>query len=138
MKKIKQRKGLVALMALGALFLYLGGHLMWEGITHVGAGAWKYGGDEGWRGSGTEEYWAVIPEHQYKRECYAAAGGLFLFGGVILWGIIAKWKERNELEKSWEQSVSNPVNGQEILRHPEYWPEDFRQWIKENHPNLLV
>jgi hypothetical protein len=137
-KKIKQRKGMAALMALAAVLLYMGGYGVWLGITHVGPGVWEFGGDEPGTGGGlgVDEYQAVIPSNQYKRECYASAAMFFFFGGVILWQVVKKWKERNELEKSWEQMLSNPDNIQEIHKHPENYRNDFKQWIRENHPHL--
>jgi hypothetical protein len=82
--------------------------------------------------------WYGITEAQYKRECYVTAGLFFWGGGVLLWELITKWKERNELEKSWERTISNPENVQMIRHHPELYRDDFKQWIKENHPNLLL
>jgi len=46
--------------------------------------------------------------------------------------------ETNELEKSWEQAISNPQNVEEFWQHPDSYRDDFKQWIKENHPNLLL
>ena len=68
------------------------------------------------------------------------AGALFWFGfgGWVFWLGVKKWKERNELEKSWEQIISNPYSIQEIRRHPEYYRDDFKQWIEEHHPNLIL
>jgi hypothetical protein len=140
MKKIKQRKGTVAWMALAAVLLYLGGYGVWMGITHVGPGVWEFGGGEPGTGGALEAdtFWDVIPEDEYKLQCYVSAVFSFWIGGLFLWDAIKKWKERNELEKSWELAISNPSNVQEIQRHPESYRDDFRQWIKENHPNLLL
>jgi hypothetical protein len=140
MKKIKHRKGMVALMLAAAVLFYFGGHFAWDGITHHGSGVWQFGGDEpGTDGQiGTDEFSEVIPETQYKRECYAAAVMFFVFGGGILWEVIKKWKERNELEKSWERTVSNPESLQEVHKHPELYRDDFKKWINENHPNLKI
>jgi hypothetical protein len=60
----------------------------------------------------------------------------FSVGGVILWEVVKKWKERDELEKSWKRMISNPDNIQDINKHPENYRDDFKQWIKENHPHL--
>ena len=138
MKKIRQRKGMVALMALAAVLLHLGGYGVLKGITHHGNGVWEFGGDEpGTGGSlGTDEYRDVVSEDQYKRECYVTAALFLFFGGIVLWDGIKKWKERDELEKSWERMISNYDNVQEIHKHPENYRGDFKQWIKENHPHL--
>jgi hypothetical protein len=47
-------------------------------------------------------------------------------------------KEKNELEKSWVRIILNPNNVQEIRRHPEYYRDDFKQWIREIQPDLLL
>jgi hypothetical protein len=138
MKKIKQRWGMVGLIALGAVLLYGSGVMLWGGITHVGPGVWRYGGEKYDGRTGAEEYEAVIPEHQYKRNCYAAGASLFLIGGLFLYEGIKRWKERNELEKSWERAISNANNVQAIRQHPELYQDDFRQWIQESHPSVLL
>lgn len=99
--RIKQRKGLVALTTLAALMLYGSWTFVWDGMTHVGPGLWRYGGET------THEYWAQISEHKYKRECYEHAVGLLLLSGAIFWGVLDKWKQRNKLD-SWEQTVPTP------------------------------
>jgi len=63
---------------------------------------------------------------------------LLLFGVVTLCGAIGAWKKRDELEESWERRISNPHNVQKIQQHSELYRDDFRRWIKENHPNLLL
>ena len=128
----------MALMLAAAFLFYFGGHFAWEGIAHHGNGVWEFGGDEPGTGGqlGTNEHQDVIPEGQYKRECYVTAALFFFFGGIVLWDVIKKWKERNELEKSWKRMISNPDNIQDIHKHPENYRDDFKQWIKENHPHL--
>jgi hypothetical protein len=138
MKRIRQRKGMVALIALAAALLCMGGSLLWAGKTHVGSGLWPYGGDSpGDYGGSEPEVTVEVSEQQYKRNCYVGGGMLSLFGSVILFGVIRAWKERNSLETSWERTISNPQNVQEILQHSELYRDDFRRWIKENHPNLI-
>ena len=80
----------------------------------------------------------MIPEHQYKRECYGLAGMFFLFGGGLLWEVTRAWKERSELEETWKRMISNPENLKDIHKHPEIYRDDFKQWIKENHPHLSI
>lgn len=140
MKKIKRRKGKVALMALGAVLLYMGGHSLWDGTAHVGSGVWVFGGDEPGTGgaAGTDEYQDVIPENEYKRQCYVYAAMFFLFGGFLLWGVIKWWKERNDLEKTWGRMILDPNCVQDIRRHPEAYRDDFKQWIKEIQPDLIL
>jgi hypothetical protein len=139
MKKIKQRKGMVALIALSVLFLFLGGDLLWCGKTQVGPGWTLYGGfgDESRGDIGADIRRGLISESEYKRQSYCEGGGLLLFGVVSLCGAIGAWKKRNELEKAWEQTIGNPQNVQDILQHSELYRDDFRRWIKQNHPNLL-
>jgi hypothetical protein len=62
----------------------------------------------------------------------------FGLGGWVLWLGIKKQKERNEQEASWKQSVSDQDNVQDIQRHPENYRDDFKKWLNENHPNLLL
>jgi len=129
---------MLALMLAAAFLFYFGGRFAWEGITHRGNGVWDFGGDEPGTGGqlGTDEHQDVIPEDQNKRECYVDAAMFFSVGGVILWEVVKKWKERDELEKSWKRMISNPDNIQDINKHPENYRDDFKQWIKENHPHL--
>jgi hypothetical protein len=53
-----------------------------------------------------------------------------------LWNVIKKWKERDELEKSWKRMISNTDNIEDIHKHPENYRDEFKQWVKENHPHL--
>ena len=96
MEKIKQRKGLVAVMVLAAVLLYGSGYLLWDGLTHVGPGVWHYGGEKYGGRLQEDEYEAVIPERQYKRQCCVAAFALSLAGVTFLWGAIDAWKKRNK------------------------------------------
>jgi len=73
-------------MALGAVLLYFSGYSVWEGITHIGPSVWRYGGEKYDGRIEAEEFEAVIREHQYKRNSYAAAVMFFVFGGVTLLG----------------------------------------------------
>lgn len=140
MKKLKQRKGMVGFAALAAVLFWAGGNLVWSGITHVGPGVWRYGGDVPGTGGNvaTEEFQAVIPENQYKRECYVGGSGLIFVGVLILADVIRTWKKRNELEKLWERAISNPANLREVHKHPEIYREDFKKWINDNHPSLKI
>ena len=119
---------MVALAALAIALLYGGGDSVWEGVTHHGSGVWTFDGDE-------PEF---VSEHQYKRECYCNAVMFFLFAGGLLWGVIGTWKERDELENSWERTISNPENQQDVQKHPELYRDDFKKWINENHPHLKI
>lgn len=138
MKKIKQRKRMVAWMALGIVLLFLGVYGVWDGATHVGPGVWAFGGDEPGTGGalGTDEHQDRILEDQYKRECYVTAVLFLFFGGIVLRDVIKKWKERDGLEKSWNQIISNPDSVLELHKHPDNYRDDFKQWIKDNHPQL--
>src|SRR5260370_30328675 len=103
MKKIKQRKGMVALIALAVVLLCGGGDLLWLGKTHIGLGRTLSGGfgDESRGDIGTDFRRGLISESEYKRQSYFEGGMLLLFGVVTLCGAIGAWKKRNELEKSW-------------------------------------
>jgi hypothetical protein len=140
MKKLKQRRGMVALAALAIALLCGGGDSVWEGLTHHGSGVWTFGGDEPGTGGnvGTDEHSEIVSEHQYKRECYRNAVVFFLFAGGLLWGVIGTWKERDELENSWERAISHPESLQDIHKHPEFYRKDFKKWINENHPHLKI
>lgn len=131
---------MLALMLAAAALFYFGGHFAWQGITHHGSGVWEFGGDEPGTGGqiGTDEIREVIPEARYKRECYATSVMFFVFAGTILCGAIQAWRKRDELEKSWERTISNPENLQEVHKHPELYRDDFKKWINENHPNLRI
>lgn len=137
MKKVKQRKGMVALMALAAVLLCFGGHLVWVGITHVGPGVWMYGGED-FTGHAEDEHAEVIPQTEYRRQCFVSGTFTLLVAGAILWPVVKAWKEQNELEISWERTVSNPDSLQEVHKHPELYRDDFKKWINENHPNLKI
>jgi hypothetical protein len=95
MKKFKQRRRMVALMAISAVLVSIGGNSVWDGITYVGPGVWTFGGDEGGMVGqlGTGEYQDVIPVSQYKRECYATAALSFFLGGIVLWNIVKKMEK---------------------------------------------
>lgn len=76
-----------------------------------------------------------------------SGGGFYLIlVGLGIWVAVAKWaneedklrKEKTELEKSWVRMILNPNNLQEIRRHPEHYRDDFKQWIKEIQPDLLL
>jgi hypothetical protein len=145
MKKIRQRKAMAALMALGIVLLFLGVYGAWSGATHVGPGVWTFGGDEPGTGGalGTDEHQEVIQQDEYRRQYYACAVMFFALGGVLLYGSRKDWKardklekEQNELAKAWELTISNPENVQKMQQHPELYRDDFKQWIKENHPEL--
>jgi hypothetical protein len=144
MKKLRQRKGLVALMLAAAALSFVGGSYAWRGITHHGPGFWTFGGDapESSGSSGTEEHTEETPENEYKRQCYGGAGIFLLFAGMILWEVVKKWRERDELEKSWEQTISvwmkHPDGLQSMQERPELYRDDFKQWIKENHPEFHI
>jgi hypothetical protein len=140
MKKLKQRKGMVGLIIVAAVLFYLGGGSVWRGITHHGKGWREYGGAAP-ESSGlpdTDEHWEQVSETQYKRECYADGVMFFIVGGVILAGVIKEWREQDGLEKSWKRLISNPEGLQEVHKHPELYRDDFKKWVKENHPHLSI
>jgi hypothetical protein len=138
MKKLRQRKVMVVLVAIGVALLCFGSHFAWRGITHHGDGVWTFGGyeSESHGDMGSDEHAEVISEHQFKRECYVTAVMFFVMGVGILSGVISKWREKNELEKSWKRMISNPDNIKDIHKHPENYRDDFKKWIKENRPDL--
>jgi hypothetical protein len=69
---------------------------------------------------------------------------MLMFVGIWVW--VAKWaneereleKAKNELEKEWVRIILNPNNVQEIRLHPENYRDDFKEWIKEIKPELLL
>jgi hypothetical protein len=86
-----------------------------------------------------------VSESEYKRYEYSMNGVLLGFG-VFFWFLVAAYakeingleKEKNELEKSWVRMILNPNSVQEIRRHPEHYRDDFKQWIREIQPDLLL
>src|SRR4051794_28794274 len=100
MKKLMQRKGMVALAAIVAALFFLAGHFAWDGVTHAGRGAWLFGGDQpGTDGAiSTDEHLDTVSELQYKRQCYATAGIFFALGAVPLWALIKGWNEKDGYE----------------------------------------
>ena len=74
------------------------------------------------------------------------SGFFLILWGVAIWFWVADYakginkleKEKNELEKFWVRTILNPENVQEIRRHPEYYGDDFKQWIREIQPDLLL
>lgn len=74
------------------------------------------------------------------------SGFFLILVGMGIWFFVADYakginkleKEKNELEKSWVRIILNPDNVQEIRRHPQYYREDFKQWIMEIQPDLLL
>jgi hypothetical protein len=76
----------------------------------------------------------------------SGSGFFLILFGVFFWFLVAAYakeqnkleKEKNELEKSWVRIILNPNNVQEIRRHPEYYRDDFKQWIREIQPDLLL
>ena len=73
-------------------------------------------------------------------------GFFLMLVGVGIWVAVAKWaneenkieKEKDELKKSWVRMILNPINVQEIRRHPENYRDDFKQWIREIQPDFLL
>lgn len=138
MKKFRQRKTLVAWMLAAAVSFFLGGHFAWRGITHRGTGYWTFGGEAPYGGIGTEEHTDKISEQQYKRQCYGSAAIFLVLAGGTLWEVVKKWNERNGLERSWEQTISHSEALQDIRKHPESYRDDFKQWLRENHPEFGI
>jgi hypothetical protein len=74
------------------------------------------------------------------------SGFFLILVGVGIWFFVADYakginkleKEKNELEKSWVRIILNPNNVQDIQRHPEAYRDDFKQWIEEIQPDLLL
>lgn len=125
---------MVAWFALAILLAYGGASLVWQGATNSGGGWWHFYGYEDYRGVSGDEHWGKLPEKQYKRQCYMGGGVLLLFSGIIFRSVIAEWRKRNDLEESWQRSILDPEKLLAIQQNPEIYREDFRQWIKENHP----
>jgi hypothetical protein len=120
-------------------------HHKGPGFADYGAeGFGKYGGLAG----GDSNYESAVEkasESEYKRHEYSMNGTLLGFG-VMFWlwaasyakGINKLEKEKKELEKSWVRTLLNPNSVQDIRLHPENYRDDFRQWIREIQPDLLL
>jgi hypothetical protein len=120
-------------------------HQKGTGFVDYGSGSYgEYGGLAG-DDSNSEPDVEKVSESEYKRHEYSTNGTLLGFG-VLFWflvadyakGIIKLEKEKNELEKSWARIILNPNNVQDIRRHPEAYRDDFKQWIREIQPDLLL
>jgi len=120
-------------------------HHKGPGFVDYGSGSYgEYGGLAG-DGSDSEPDVEKVSESEYKRQEYGTNGMLLGFG-VFFWFLVAVYakeinkqeKEKNELEKSWVRIILNPNNVQEIRRHPQYYRDDFKQWIREIQPDLLL
>jgi hypothetical protein len=127
-------------MLLGTYLIWMGCCCGWKGYTHHAEGKWWFGGDEPGTGGAisTQEFQEMVSESEYKRQSYLASVILFFIGGWILWHSVSEWRERNNLEESWTLMISDPFNVQHINQHPETYRDDFRRWIKENHPHLTL
>jgi hypothetical protein len=113
-------------------------------VDYGGGGYGEYGGLVGDDFDSAPDV-EKVSESEYKREKYSMHVMLLGFG-VFFWFGIAAYakginkleKEKNELEKSWVRMILNPNNVQEIRRHPENYRDDFKQWIMEIQPDLLL
>lgn len=94
-RKLTQRKGLVALTVLGAFLLLGGFDLIWSVANHHGSGYQTIGGDApDYSGQPpTQEVVVKVSEQQYKRNSYLSGAILIFMGGMLSWGVIIKWKE---------------------------------------------
>jgi hypothetical protein len=110
-KKIKQRPGLCVAALLAVCLIYGGGDSLWRGMTHVGSGVERVGGDVyvpesqggGVEYSGIPEHLEIISQGEYRRHCYRDGVMLLLFGAGIVWIVVHLWKEKDkkdEIEKS--------------------------------------
>jgi hypothetical protein len=132
-KWIKQKKGLMALTMVAAACLFGGTLFLWEGITHVGPGVVWFGG-----GEDTDIFQESVPETYYREDHYEMGGAYLLVAGGILWYVIRAWRRRRGNEESWKRILSDPAYVQKIRQDSKYYPDDFKQWIEENHPDLLL
>jgi hypothetical protein len=116
---------------------------------HKGPGYVDYGsgvdGDYGGSDNSGEPDVEKVSESEYKQQEYSMNGVLLGFG-LLSWFWVAKWaneeseqaKAKIAQEKSWTRMILNPDNVQEIRRHPENYRDDFKEWIKEIKPDLLL
>jgi hypothetical protein len=120
-------------------------HHKGRGFMDYGSGGYgEYGGLAG-DDSNSEPDVEKVSESEYKRHEYSMNGMLLGFG-VMFWFWVASYanginkleKEKIERERSWIRMILNPINVQEIRRHPEHYRDDFKQWIKEIQPDLLL
>jgi hypothetical protein len=120
-------------------------HHKGSGFVDYGSGGYgEYGGLAG-DDSDSEPDVEKVSESEYKQHEYTMNGMLLGFG-VLFWFLVADYakglnkleKEKSELEKSWVRIILNPDNVQDIRRHPETYRDDFKQWIKEIQPDLLL
>jgi hypothetical protein len=112
-------------------------HHKGPGFVDYGSGGYGEGDD-----SDSEPDVEKVSESEYKRHEYGVNGMLLGFG-LMFWFFVADYankleKEKNEREKSWVRTILNPKNVQDIRRHPENYRDDFKRWIKEIQPGLLL
>ena len=148
-RKVKKRPGLYALALLCVWLIYGGSYLVWDGMTHVGPG-WQQapiggGGRDMGGGYDVDTEDEQVSQSEYRRNNIRDGVMLLLFGAGAVGTLIHLWREKDklekekaELEKSWEQVISNPHNVEKLRQHPEFYADDFKQWVEENHPNLLL
>jgi len=139
MRKFIQRRWIVAWFIASGFLFYFGSHFLWQAITHKGSGVWTFGGDEPGTGGqlGSDEYQAVISGGEYKRQCEVNACMFFVIGGLIVAEAIRRWKDRTDCELTWQRMITHPKNIQDMKENPDIFRDDFKQWVKENHPELL-
>jgi hypothetical protein len=134
---IKQKRAIMWWTALAAALLYLAGFGLWAGLTHVGPGVLRFGGDGGELGTGgTEEFEDVVPEGQYKHHFLFGSIMFFVFGGMTAWHVLDFWSTRRWRVEHWKDLAQKAATGEQI-RKDWLYGEDFKQWMAENHPNLL-
>ena len=128
----------------GRLLKYRTPQGAWLCGDYGSGGYGEYGGLAG-DDSNSEPDVEKVSESEYKRQEYSMNGMLLGFG-VLFWFLVANYakginkleKEKTELEKSWVRIILNPNSVQDIRQHPEAYRDDFKQWIKEIQPDLLL
>lgn len=100
-RKIKTRPGLYALALLSIWLIYLGVCCAWGGMTHVGPGEVKFGGESSelyGDNPDAEEHWDTVSQSEYRRHTLEEGVMLILFGAVAIETLIALWRENDREE----------------------------------------
>ncbi len=135
-KKLKQRRQMLWWLVASLVCFDLGVSSTIHSLTHHGPGMLPVGGPspEGSGAPDTDETREQFPESEYRRQCRIDAVFFLLLGGWTMAEFVSAWRKRNAIEAHWTKIIS--YNLPDVHKHPDAYRDDFKQWIKDNHPHL--